>query len=218
MKRFDYSNGDKIGVSVFIRYHKCEDTRNRKALFKCGYCASEFIALVNNVKRRNSASCGCQGSRKSIGIRSTTHGCTSENGNTTEFNTWTSIKSRCYNQKNKSYPDYGGRGIIMCGRWLNSFSDFLKDMGCKPSPKHSIDRINNNGNYEPSNCRWATPIEQANNKRSVVKVSLCGKIVPIKEACRIAGISHGAVMTAKGRLKMPTEKVFEKYLLKKQAI
>lgn len=75
------------------------------------------------------------------------------------------MKMRCYNPENPKYPNYGGRGINVCDRWLNSFENFLEDMGEKPSEEYSIDRINNDGNYEPGNFRWATPVEQANNQR-----------------------------------------------------
>jgi hypothetical protein len=85
-----------------------------------------------------------------------------------EYSVWQNIISRCYNSKNKSYKDYGGRGITICSRWLESFYNFYTDMGCRPSSKHEIDRINNNGSYQKNNCRWATRTKNARNKRSNV--------------------------------------------------
>jgi hypothetical protein len=76
------------------------------------------------------------------------------------------MKSRCYDSKRNGYKNYGGRGIKVCDRWLNSFENFLTDMGRKPGPEYSIDRIDNDGNYEPGNCRWATMQEQSQNKRT----------------------------------------------------
>jgi len=83
----------------------------------------------------------------------------------TEYFSWESMKARCFNPKNQNFCRYGGRGITVCERWKSSYSDFLKDMGRKPFPSATIDRINNDGNYEPSNCRWASKKEQSANKR-----------------------------------------------------
>lgn len=82
-----------------------------------------------------------------------------------EYRTWASMIQRCTNAKRSNFPHYGGRGIQVCKRWKISFKAFLKDMGRKPSPHHTLDRKDVNGNYTPSNCRWATLSEQNSNKR-----------------------------------------------------
>ncbi len=94
------------------------------------------------------------------------HGYTSRGQRPSIYNTWRGMKKRCYRAANKDFANYGGRGITVCDRWRQSFAAFASDMGPKPTPAHSIDRINNDGNYEPSNCRWATVAEQHANKRN----------------------------------------------------
>ncbi len=107
-----------------------------------------------------------------------------------EWNAWAGMKQRCYNPKNHKYHMYGARWISVCSRWLNSFENFFADMGPKPSPQHSLDRYpNRNGNYEPSNCRWATKQEQANNLRSAKQLEFNGKIQSQAAWAREIGIS-----------------------------
>lgn len=87
---------------------------------------------------------------------------------TPEYRTWAAMRHRCSNLKDRNY---GGRGITVCERWLHSFAAFYADMGPRPSAGHSIDRVNNDGNYEPSNCRWATRLQQASNRRRHGRIS-----------------------------------------------
>lgn len=92
-----------------------------------------------------------------------------------EYRCWKAAKNRCYNQKFKQYNDYGGRGIRMCDRWLNSFEDFLADMGRKPTLSHSIQRQDNDGDYSPDNCHWGTDKEQRRNKRTTHWITIDGE-------------------------------------------
>lgn len=112
---------------------------------------------------------------------------------TPEYATWRRMKTRCYNPRFEGFQNYGGRGIKVCDRWRNSFANFIADMGPKPSPKHSIDRIDNDGNYTPTNCRWATRELQSNNRQVNHYLTHNGKTRGISAWARDLGCSPNAI-------------------------
>lgn len=116
---------------------------------------------------------------------------------TAEFGAWNSMRTRCLNPKNAAFKNYGGRGIFVCPEWAH-FANFLKDMGPRPAG-HSLDRIDNNGNYTPSNCRWATREQQNSNRRTALLVNFGGQLMPLAEAHR-ASSSPATYSTVWSRL------------------
>jgi len=140
------------------------------------------------------------GKRIFNGATMKTHGKTK----TPEFNAWSNMRKRC--KLKMFYKNYGSRGIVVCKRWEKSFENFLLDMGAKPTPKHTLDRINNDGNYEPSNCRWATPKEQQRNNRGNRIVVFNGEKVPLTVVSETTKLSYARLWYRIVKCKWSVEK------------
>ena len=112
---------------------------------------------------------------------------------TSEYHTWCHMKGRCFNLNHPRYEDWGGRGITVCDRWRNSFENFFADMGLKPSPAYSIDRIDNNGNYSVENCKWSTRVEQNNNRRDNHLIIIENDTLTIRQWEKKQGFKRGII-------------------------
>lgn len=127
-------------------------------------CGIELDVQGGNLISDQSQSCGCY--KRDMHVTSITkHGHSRVGKVSTEYRSWQAMKRRCLNAKDSKYDYYGGRGITVCLRWVDSFENFIYDMGNKPTKAHTLDRVNVNGNYGPDNCKWATRKEQRTNQR-----------------------------------------------------
>jgi len=156
-------------------------------------CGNIYVTDGCRLRTNRVKSCGC--TRRNNLIKTVTkHGLCYTN----EYKIWTGIKYRILNKKRTGYHRYGGRGIKLCERWT-VFENFLNDMGPRPSKDHSVDRINNNGDYEPENCRWATRRQQNNNTRKTINFTINGRTLSKADWAREAGIKY---MTLDHRLRL----------------
>lgn len=154
--------GIRFGRLVVVS--KIESSSRQKQWNCLCDCGKEKVFYATNLKSGKSQSCGCMRTEMII-ERSLKHGNRGKGQTTREYEVWCSMISRCESKSDTSYHNYGERGIKVCDRWRSSFENFLADMGKRPSNKHSIDRIDVNGDYEPTNCNWTTVEVQRQNRR-----------------------------------------------------
>lgn len=174
--------GKKYGkLRVLGYYGSC---KNGGALFECECnCGGKVIVLGRYLRTGHTQSCGCLLNKPA---KNRTHG----KAGTSEYSRWLNMKSRCYNKNNPNYKNYGERGISVCAEWKNNFEAFVRDMGPCPNRKSTIDRIDNDGNYEPGNCRWTTRTEQARNKRTSLLIEFGGQTKSLMEWAKDLGIDY----------------------------
>lgn len=163
-------------------------------------CGTERAVRTHGLRSGKTQSCGCY-NRERIVQSSRTHGLS----NTPLWNSWRNMISRTTNTKDKNYSYYGGRGISVCAEWRESFEAFVRDMGPSHEAGLTLDRINVDGNYEPENCRWATPLEQGRNKRNNRLLTFNGRTMPLSEWAENVGIDH-TVIRSRLRIGWPVER------------
>lgn len=146
-------------------------------------CGTFREVKEENLKRNHTKSCGCQ-KMQAIKCKNTTHGLT----DSYKYVAWLGIKARCDNPNNPAYSDYGGRGIKLCSEWYD-FATFARDIGDRPSARHTVDRVDNSLGYAPNNFRWATKVEQMYNTRRTRHYVYQGKTVTIQDMLKLTTVS-----------------------------
>jgi len=206
--------GRRFGRLVVLRRspRRRSDAGNRATYWEC-VCDCGVMKTIgaSPLVRGHTRSCGCF-LAESVRDRSIRHGLEG----TYIYSIWRGMLARCLCQTGRGYKDYGGRGITVCERWKNSVTDFVDDMGPRPSPAHSIDRINVNGNYEPGNCRWATRSQQQRNRRCNPVIVIDGIKMLLVEASEKYRIHSKTALDRMQKFGWSAEKAFKTPLLRKK--
>lgn len=161
--------------------------KHRQGLFLCK-CGQKKIIQISSVISNRTKSCGCL-SKKIASDRLKKENFKHGFYNTPEYNSWISMKKRCLNKNHKAFDSYGGRGIFICQSWIDSFDNFINDMGKRPNKNFSLDRIDNNDGYYKENCRWASKKDQCMNQRSNRRIEAFGEDKCLSEWASILGFS-----------------------------
>lgn len=180
--------GKKFNDLVVIGFH---GVVNGRTLWLCECkCGNRIPVEAYNLKNSHTTSCGCH-KQEQLKERTDTQWC-----RTPEYKVWSGMKRRCNNPNSKSYKDYGSRGIKLCAKWDDppyGFLEFYKDMGKRPSEKHEIERINNEGNYESGNCKWVLRAENAKNKRNNINITYKGQTMILADWSKVSGIKRATL-------------------------
>lgn len=191
--RFQNLTGQTFGRLTVVGF---DHTKNPRlgAWWRCS-CSCGETASVKGTSLRSgrTRSCGCLKKEVIAAGAHSVHGATTEDGKSPEYVVWSHMIARCTNPNDKRYARYGGRGIVVCDEWLKDFARFLADMGPRPSPDHTIDRIDNDGPYSAANCRWATRKEQNRNTSTNRMVTAFGQTRCLAEWAEITGIHRETV-------------------------
>lgn len=202
-----YTEGQKLGNLIFLNREPAVDKRcHPMAKFKCS-CGKEFITRIEHVRNLRTNSCGCQTKQLASKVR-TIHGGSTGGKKTPEYNSWQAMNARCYYPKHQNYERYQQLGVTVCDSWRNSFENFIKDMGLKPSPSHTIDRVDNTKGYSKENCRWATRSEQQRNKRDTVFLEYKGERKCLYEWAEIFNVKPQLLYSRIFSLKWTVDKAF----------
>jgi hypothetical protein len=189
MTKFNDLAGQTFGRLLVLS--RAESGKSWKTRFNCVCeCGSHTVVFAQSLLRGYTKSCGCW-KIEAPHLAFTTHGMTRVDGKgVPEYRAWCHLKTRCLNQNNPAYPRYGGRGITVCDEWKASFESFYRDMGPRPSPRHSVERIDGNAGYLPGNCCWALPGVQAINRIGVRLIEFNGVTDSMAGWARRTGIPY----------------------------
>lgn len=205
MGRFVDLRGQRFErLLVMSRYEETatrERFRNAMWLCQCD-CGTKKLVAGANLTTGNTLSCGCL-HREQFGSRQRRHGMTKS----PEWRSWSQMIQRCHNAKNGSYRNYGGRGITVCNEWRGSFGRFFADIGPKPSREHSLERVDNDLGYSPSNCRWASRAEQTRNRRNNNLIEFEGEKLCLLDWAARLGVSRGGIYTRINQGASPQEAI-----------